>query len=518
MHINEIKRRMQSGYRGFPLNRPGGWYGWCQALVRWTYEMINDNDPIRYGSAKAAWLDSPNAVSHDPYAAPPGALHWFTAGHPDYDVKISLGGGRVLHAYRDQDESWGPGLGVDSWDSAVRKASWVRDTYLGWTYGEGPGNRFALDIQVDEPGPPSGSVRFRNGVGVANLRALPDTSAAVVGEIASQDYGDFNAYTVAQEVSGENRWVRGTYSGNWAWLGSFTNAPEVSKLPQVADPRPSDDPTLRTTNDPVHVRSGPGTSYNSLGILDAGAVMKIHGWKTGESVGGIAQWFKVANGWVWSDGFTNRSTTGLTDLNDEPTPEPEPEPSGPDYVDFVAFSPVVTRVYPAHKNNYEDGRFPADQTEVVLHDFGTDGVDSYEGTLSWFRNGTVEVASHFVVSGDNIVQMVPLDKRAYHAGPDGNWHVGIEIDPAVGRAPGDPLREKTIVSVRKLLAALNAHYGRVLNFRKHSDFVATSCGDDINFDDYREKDPTPEPVPEDKIDYVIELLERLNDRLDGIFR
>ena len=154
----------------------------------------------------------------------------------------------------------------------------------------------------------------------------------------------------------------------------------------------------------------------------------------------------------------------------------------------------------------------------MLHDYGTDGVHDDEGTFSWFRNGSAEVAPRFVVSGDNIVQMVPLDKRAYHAGPDGNWHVGIEIDPAVGRAPGDPLREKTIVSVRKLLAALNAHYGRVLNFRKHSEFVATSCGDDINFDDYREVEPTPEPVPEDKIDYVIELLERLNDRLDEIFR
>jgi hypothetical protein len=181
----------------------------------------------------------------------------------------------------------------------------------------------------------------------------------------------------------------------------------------------------------------------------------------------------------------------------------------------------VTEVKPCANENYESGqggaRFPTDQTEVVLHDYGTDGTDTYEGTVSWFQNPAAFTSSHFVVSGPHITQMVSLSDRAFHAGADGNWHVGIEIDPAAGRPAGDPLRDETIASVNVLLDALRAHYSLgTFIYHHHSDFMSTSCGDDIHFEDYPQGiiiDPPPGPL--DPAEYPV--LWSLKGELDRAF-
>ena len=231
MTVDQVRGLMQSGAHGFPTGR--NWDGWCQAFVGWTYTMSHGgNEPTWYGSAKAAW----NA-STDPYAAPVGALHWFTANHPDYDVKISLGGGRVLHAYRNQDAPWAglTGIGEDSWESAANKApgNWMRTTYLGWTYGFGPGGVYSMDITTEEPVPAGAARRWNEtGGGVANLRNAPGRQGAVVGSIADGDYGDFKAWTRGENVSGNNIWLQGYHSGNWTWAGSFT-VKDGTGLPEI---------------------------------------------------------------------------------------------------------------------------------------------------------------------------------------------------------------------------------------------------------------------------------------------
>lgn len=239
MHIRDIRAKAIAGAHGFPTGR--NWYGWCQAFVGWMSTISHGGtEPHWYPSARAAWNASPYAVSKDPYAAPPGAIHWFTAGHPDYDSKVSLGRGRIVHAYKDQADMWSPliNVGEDSWAQAVAQASWVRDTYLGWTYGFGPDGRYTVDVQVEDP-VPAGAVRLWNDVGTANQRKLPDTSSPTVGDgIPSEDWGDFKARTKAQNVNGIDEWVQGYYSGLWSWAGSFKNRADIAKLPLVPDPRP----------------------------------------------------------------------------------------------------------------------------------------------------------------------------------------------------------------------------------------------------------------------------------------
>jgi len=91
--------------------------------------------------------------------------------------------------------------------------------------------------------------------------------------------------------------------------------------------------------------------------------------------------------------------------------------------------------------------------------------------------------------------MVSLADRAFHGGPDANWHVGIEIDPVVGQPDGTPGKAETIASVNAALDALREYYGiETFVYRHHNEFVQTSCGDDIHFEDYPQGiviDPPP---------------------------
>jgi hypothetical protein len=154
---------------------------------------------------------------------------------------------------------------------------------------------------------------------------------------------------------------------------------------------------------------------------------------------------------------------------------------------------------------------------VVLHDYGTYNQDTYQGTVAWFQNPSAFTSAHFVVSGGHRTQMVSLNDRAFHAGADGNWFVGIEIDPVVGQPVGTPNRQETIDSVNLLLDALRAHYGKdTFVYHHHSDFMQTSCGDDIHFADYPQGGVTPPPSgPLDPAEYPV--LWSVKGELDSAF-
>lgn len=219
----------------FDRNYPGrDWYGLCQAVV------VNAADATggfvgTYPSATAAYRAS-SIESYDAAAAPAGAVHyWSVPGNADGHDSVSLGDGIMLHGYSLLWESWGTNIGtigVVAFNEA--RPSW---TYLGWSYSNGA-NR--IYIEAVEPPVPAGAKRFRNRPdGSANMRSGPGTSFGVTGQIASGDYGDFNGWTHGESVSGEDIWLRGYHSGNWAWIGSFTST-DVTGLPEI----PTNQPTL----------------------------------------------------------------------------------------------------------------------------------------------------------------------------------------------------------------------------------------------------------------------------------
>lgn len=338
---------------------------------------------------------------------------------------------------------------------------------------------------------PSGNQRVV-GPNPTNGRSDPSTGQPPTQTLDPGTVANMDAWVYGEQVQGEARWFRGAYSGDWFWSGGFTDQ-GTHDLTDLNESVPDVGPTQRQVGvNPANGRSEPTTAVPVAQTLDGGTIADFDGWTYGEDVDQNDVWFHGAfsGNWFWSGGFTD---TGTHDL-----PEIDPDPAPPAY-SFEAFDPVVTEVIPCAPENYESGqggtRFPQDQTDVVLHDYGTHGQDTYEGTVSWFQNPAAFTSAHFVVSGGHITQMVSLDDRAFHAGADGNWFIGIELDPVVGQPDGTPNRQETIDSANALLDALRAFYEvDTLVYHRHSEFMSTSCGDDIHFEDYPQDviiDPPP---------------------------
>jgi hypothetical protein len=75
----------------------------------------------------------------------------------------------------------------------------------------------------------------------------------------------------------------------------------------------------------------------------------------------------------------------------------------------------------------------------------------------------------------------------------------------VGQPDGTPNKAETLASANLLLAALRRYYSREeFTYHRHSEFMQTSCGDDIHFEDYPQDDAPicpecpecPDPEPE----------------------
>jgi len=294
----------------------------------------------------------------------------------------------------------------------------------------------------------------------------------------------------------------------WKWLqGEYKPKPAPTPTPALqANQRVLSNPTG------VNQRAAPSTTSS---IIKEWAYDKepytFKGYVTGESVNGNNIWFvgAISGGYFSSVAFEGgANTAGLPNLTIKPVPVP---PSN-DYPTFTKDVACVTEVTPAHKGNYEKGNFPIKPTGVVLHDFGTDGVNSYTSAINYFRKPGVEISAHFVVSGKKITQMVSLKDRAWHAGALGNDKIGIEIDPDVDT------NIDTKNSVLTLLRELDTR-NLVLTRYLHSQFMATSCGDDIqkaNLLIPPAAPVTPEDKPIDKTE-----LDKLGERvtaLEGIMK
>lgn len=240
-------------------------------------------------------------------------------------------------------------------------------------------------------------------------------------------------------------------------------------------------------NNGVYYREHPSTSATIIKEFAAGEILDFKGFIKGENVSGNDIWFKgkYTGGYSWSGSFTDSGTSGLPDLTPVVPVVPPPVVIKP--YEFTKDIDCVTEVKPAAIGNFEYNNFPSNPSKAVIHDFGTLGKDTFSGTVAWFQNPKAEVSAHFVISGKNIVQMVAIKDRAYHAGSAGNNFIGIETDPAQ-----DP---DTIASTRKVLEQLKAKYGYQLELIEHNQLMPTACGDDVNLQNYDITPPKPVDPP-----------------------
>lgn len=243
----------------------------------------------------------------------------------------------------------------------------------------------------------------------------------------------------------------------------------------------------------VNHREGPNTSAAIRKEWAAGEVLDFKGYVIGENYSGNDKWFvgKWSGGFMWSGSFNDPSTANLPDLTAELFPkkeEPKPVEIPPSYETILQQLTCVTGTVSPHVTNYEKGNFPANPTGVVIHDFGTDGKDTLQSSINHFRNANT-TAPHFIVSGRQILQSGQLEWRMYHAGPNGNDKIGIEVDPDVDTNPA------TAESLKTLLRQLDEKFGKLLRF-EHNQFMNTLCGDDVKAEEFSLATMYPEPKPE----------------------
>jgi hypothetical protein len=175
----------------------------------------------------------------------------------------------------------------------------------------------------------------------ANRRNDPSTNSAPVPEVlAANTIGNFDGWIYGESVEGNNVWFRGNPSKNWFWSGSFTST-ATTGLTDLNPKAPAPSPVLtgqRKVNPlDLRVRSAANTTAKIIKELPANSAHPVEGWVNGEVVDGVKTWFRVANGYAWAGGFTDKGTSGLKDLNGVTPPIPPVVP------------PVAPPVIPAKK-------------------------------------------------------------------------------------------------------------------------------------------------------------------------
>lgn len=140
---------------------------------------------------------------------------------------------------------------------------------------------------------------------------------------------------------------------------------------------------------------------------------------------------------------------------------------------------------PGAKRDYRQGLIHdykpwEDQRYIVLHD--TEGLGTPASVLNWWsRPKNPGVATHFVIGRDgSVLQAVPLDNVAYHAGsgvpklystfktPYGmNYHsIGIEMIH-VGRDQSHPYTKAQLQALDRVIAYIDGYYGKKCTIIDH---------------------------------------------------
>lgn len=368
---------------------------------------------------------------------------------------------------------------------------WPLQPYNGF-YG-----RLDPDKYLTAPPAPLAANQRKAGADNVNMRSEAKSSAKLLRVIKGNTVETFTGYVIGESVKNINVWYKDAQG--YAWAGGFTSQATtgLSNLtPKPPVPVVVVNPAQRTAGtDNVNMRSQPNTSSPVVRVISGKSNEIFTGYVIGETVKGINVWYKDAKGYAWAGGFTSQATTGLPNVTPVPAPIPVPVPAPEPVTEAYKFTPDFDFVeyIPAALPNLQISNFPDKPEKVVIHQFGTLGVDTVTSTINTFNNPTIErkASAHFVVSGKRIVQMVSLKDRAYHAGPEGNGFVGIETDPAQDA--------DTIASTKKLLAALKVKYGYELVKTLHRDVPgnSTNCGASITLSNYNlDVVPAPAPVPQ----------------------
>ena len=161
----------------------------------------------------------------------------------------------------------------------------------------------------------------------------------------------------------------------------------------------------------VNIRSGPGTSYGKVGAYPCGAVVDVLEARDG--------WGRTDKGWVKLSNLSLHTSSGDVTVTDRKTD---------------TGVPIKQMFVPKGRKNRPGVANPC--TYITIHETGNKatGADA-EAHGSYVRGDSAEasrVSWHYTVDDDSIVQHIPDEETAYHAGdgasgPGNAKSIGIEI-------------------------------------------------------------------------------------------
>jgi hypothetical protein len=386
---------------------------------------------------------------------------------------------------------------------------WYRDAQ-GFAHSAGFTSVSAAGLPNTTPPPPvviTPANQRTVGKDNVNLRSQPNTSAPVIRVIPANTKEVFTGYVKGETVAGVNVWYKD--AKGYAWAGGFTTQATTGLTDQTPTPAPAPTPTpappaptppvvtiatKKVVTDGVRLRNIPSTTGDVKTVLAGDSMAIVDGYVESQDVAGSKIWFTISGGYAHSSGFVDAT---IGNLPKKATPSIPVAPVEPAY-SFTPDFPFV-EYKPADKANMQVGNFPADPAKLVLHQFDEKAKNpSIDGVIGHFQTPRPDAPSsaHFAVSGGRTVQFVSLKDRAYHAGSVGNDYIGIEIDPQEDIA--------TVASVKRLIAALNAKYGKKFEYTRHRDVPGNStlCGADIHLEKYALDAPAPVTPP--RPDVVVE--------------
>ncbi|MGN7861443.1 peptidoglycan recognition protein family protein [Microbacterium sp. 22303] len=176
---------------------------------RWTY---GDDDPVHYDFI--GWSGGGTLEANQRRAGSSGVRARRAPSTSAEAVEASfLAEGEV-----------GTFAGYVTGESVSGENRWAKGAFSGlffWLGGLAPQGVEGLPL-LDAPKPALRANQRQADADGVKGRQAPNTIAAQTTFLAPNDVGDFDGWTRGQAVNGEDRWLRGAYSGAWFWLGGLS--------------------------------------------------------------------------------------------------------------------------------------------------------------------------------------------------------------------------------------------------------------------------------------------------------
>lgn len=173
-------------------------------------------------------------------------------------------------------------------------------------------------------------------------RKEPKRSGEAIELFKGGDIINFKGFVDGENIDGNNKWFVGRFTGGYSWSGGFTDAGTHDLADLNPKPEPLQPFQRQVGGSVINYRTKPEIMPdNVIRTFGPGEILDFDAWTHGALVDGSDVWFRgrYTGGWSHSGGFTNQTTTGLTEVTLVVTPAPNPVYPAP------TTDPEVTKVY-----------------------------------------------------------------------------------------------------------------------------------------------------------------------------